>query len=53
MTYEKGLKDGFKFCLQEAKKVSNKQELMKKLEHALNLAKQKQFEKIQQLMKVA
>lgn len=50
MNYEKGVEDAFRLCLHEAEKAPNKQELQKRLEHILNLAKEKQFNKIQELL---
>jgi hypothetical protein len=53
MDYEKGVEDAFRLGLHEAKKASNKQELQKRLEQILRLAKEKQFDKIQELLKAA
>ena len=51
MSYEKGMEDALRLVLHEGKKASNTQELAKRVEHLRDLAKQKRFEEIRELLK--
>lgn len=51
MSYWKGVEDAFRLILHEGRKASSTQELRKRVEYIQSLAKQGQWDKIQEMLK--